>query len=134
VPAHCQEEGDKSTKEVHQRELLLATPQQSAAARIQEGRLMSNRGIASHSVYPRCSCTTGAGELSIRKPSGPAAGKQPCSCLWLAGEPYLLQKCAQPHPIHLSTSPEALPAEAGSILQERSGAAQETDQCFSEEP
>jgi len=52
VPAFCQEEGDKSTKEVHQRELLLATPQQSVAALIQEGRLMANRSLASQSAWP----------------------------------------------------------------------------------
>lgn len=52
VAAYCQEEGDKSTKEFHQRELLLATPQQLVAALIQEGRLMANRSIASLSAWP----------------------------------------------------------------------------------
>lgn len=52
VSAYCQEEGDKGTKEVHQRELLLATPQQLVAAPIQEGRLMANRSITRQSVQP----------------------------------------------------------------------------------
>lgn len=52
VAAFCQEEGDKSTKEVHQRELLLATPQQSVAALIQEGRPTANRSVASQSAWP----------------------------------------------------------------------------------
>lgn len=52
VAAYCQGEGDKSTKEVHQRELLLVTPRQSVAALIQEGRLMANRSNASQSACP----------------------------------------------------------------------------------
>lgn len=52
VAVYCQEKGDKSTKEFHQRELLLATPQQSVAALIQEGRLMANRSIASLWAWP----------------------------------------------------------------------------------
>lgn len=52
VAAYCQGEGDKSTKEVHQRELLLVTPRQSVAALIQEGRLMANRSNTSQSACP----------------------------------------------------------------------------------
>lgn len=74
VAAHCQEEGDKSTKEVHQRELLLATPQQSVAALIQEGRLMANRSIASQSAWPTLLTRTVlelAGRVSVSQASLP---------------------------------------------------------------
>ena len=72
VAAYCQEEGDKSTKEVHQRELLLATPQQSVAALIQEGRLMANRSIASQSAWPTllaCTMLELAGWVSVSQAS-----------------------------------------------------------------
>lgn len=115
VTAYCQEEGDKSTKEVHQRELLLATPQQLVAALIQEGRLMANSSIGSQSVWPTlltCTMLELAGWVSVTL----AAGKEPCISPWFSREPYLLQKWAQNCPIPLSISSEASPAEAGSIV------------------